>query len=108
MANDNFLLVLGGGSDIGRATALRFAQAGWRVVLAARDPAALQRDVDDIATRTGVKASAQAIDILESGAFEGFIAGLDGLPNAVVSVIGLLGEQPKAETDIAHASLIMR
>ena len=30
------------------------------------------------------------------------------LPDAVVSVIGLLGDQAKAETDLAHASLVLR
>ena len=108
MANDKFLLVLGGASDIGRATARRFAEAGWRIAIAGRDLSALQREADDIATRTGVKVATPALDILESGAFEGFIAGLDGLPDAVVSVIGLLGEQAKAEVDIAHASLVLR
>jgi NAD(P)-dependent dehydrogenase (short-subunit alcohol dehydrogenase family) len=108
MADEKYLLVLGGGSDIGRATALRFAEAGWRVALAGRDPAVLRREADDIATRTGVKVAAHSIDILDSGAFESFIAGLDCLPDAVVCVIGLLGEQAKAETDMAHASLVMR
>ncbi len=108
MQNDKFLLVLGGGSDIGRATALRFAQAGWRTALAGRDAASLKREAADIETRTGAKTSAHAIDILDSSAFEAFIAGLEGLPDAVVCVIGLLGEQSKAATDLAHASLVMR
>lgn len=108
MENDKFLLVLGGASDIGRATALRFAQAGWRVAIAGRDLAALQREADDMTARTGVKVATLTIDILESGAFENFVAGLDGLPDAVVCVIGLLGEQSKAESDIAHASIVLR
>ncbi len=108
MANDKFLLLLGGGSDIGRATALRFAQAGWRTALAGRDAATLKREVADIETRTGAQISTHAIDILDAGAFEAFFAALDGLPDVVVSVIGLLGDQSKAETDLAHASLVMR
>lgn len=108
MENDKFLLVLGGASDIGRATARRFAEAGWLVAIAGRDPVALQREADDIATRTGVKVVARAIDILESNTFETFVGGLDGLPDGVVCVIGLLGEQAKAEADITHASIVMR
>jgi decaprenylphospho-beta-D-erythro-pentofuranosid-2-ulose 2-reductase len=108
MPNDKFLLVLGGGSDIGRATALRFAKNGWRIALAGRDGAALKREVADIGTRTGAKASAHVIDILNSSAFEDFVAGLDGLPDAVVCVIGVLGDQAKAESDLADASLVMR
>lgn len=108
MENAKFLLVVGGGSDIGRATARRFAAAGWRVALAGRDLAGLQREADDIATRAGVKATTHAIDVLDAEAFDAFISGLDGLPDAVVSVVGLLGEQSKAETDMAHARLILR
>jgi len=37
------LLVIGGTSDIGRATALCYAQAGWRIFFAARDPDAARR-----------------------------------------------------------------
>jgi decaprenylphospho-beta-D-erythro-pentofuranosid-2-ulose 2-reductase len=108
MQNDKFLLVLGGGSDIGRATALRFAQAGWRVALAGRDAVSLKREVADLETRTGVKVFANVIDILDTGSFETFVAGLDGLPDAIVCVIGLLGDQSKAETDLSHMSLVMR
>jgi short-subunit dehydrogenase len=108
MQNGKFLLVLGGASDIGRACALRFAQVGWRVVLAGRDESSLQREANDIATQTGVQATVKTIDILKAESFEGFANSLDGLPDAVVCVIGLLGEQRKAEIDLAHAALIMR
>lgn len=93
---------------MGRATARRFAQSGWRIALAGRDLAALQREADDIATRTGAKVATHAIDILDSGAFDGFVASLDGSPDAVVCVVGLLGDQAKAQTDLAHAALVMR
>ena len=32
------LLLVGATSDIGHAVAARYAQAGWRILLAARDP----------------------------------------------------------------------
>lgn len=108
MANEKSVVVLGGSSDIGRATARRFATAGWRVTLAGRNPDALQREADDVATRSGANVMTRSIDILESGSFENFISTLESLPDAVICVIGLLGEQSKAETDLDHASLIMR
>ena len=43
------LLLVGGTSDIGRATALHYAQAGWRVQLAARNEEEARRNADDIA-----------------------------------------------------------
>jgi decaprenylphospho-beta-D-erythro-pentofuranosid-2-ulose 2-reductase len=108
MQNDKSILILGGSSDIGRASALRFARAGWRILLAGRDGGALRREADDIAARTGATVSTHAIDILETGAFEAFVAGLPCLADAILCVIGLLGYQTKAQTDIAHATLVIR
>jgi decaprenylphospho-beta-D-erythro-pentofuranosid-2-ulose 2-reductase len=108
VAEERFVLILGGSSDIGRTTARRFAAGGWRVALAGRDAETLKREADDVATRSGTKVSAYPLDILDSDSFDAFVAGLERLPDAVVSVIGLLGEQTKAETDLDHASLVMR
>ena len=101
------LLVLGGSSDIGRATALRFAVAGQRIFLAGRDLVALQREADDIAARTGAKVSVSVLDILDTGSFETFVNGLSELPDTILCVIGLLGDQSKAETDLVHAREII-
>jgi short-subunit dehydrogenase len=108
MRNNKPLLVLGGTSDIGHASALRFAKAGSRILLAGRDRAALHREAGDIATRTGVQVSVHALDILDLDSFEGFIASLPELPETILCVIGLLGVQTQAETDIVHASTIIR
>jgi hypothetical protein len=108
MENTKSLLVLGGASDIGRASALRFAKAGWRILLAGRDLAALRREADDIAARTSAETTIHAVDILDAGSFEDFADRLPCLPDAVLCVIGLLGDQERAEKDLAHASVIMR
>jgi decaprenylphospho-beta-D-erythro-pentofuranosid-2-ulose 2-reductase len=102
------LLVLGGSSDIGRASALRFAVAGWNILLAGRDLAALQREADDIGARTGTAVSIHAIDILDAESFDAFVKGLPCLPDTVLSVVGLLGTQRLAEMDVGHASAIIR
>jgi len=102
------LLVLGGTSDIGRATALAFAAQGWIVQLAGRDEAALAREADDIRVRTGASVSVHPFDALDSDSFASFVAGLPRLPDTVVCVVGLLGEQVRAESDLAHATAIMR
>jgi decaprenylphospho-beta-D-erythro-pentofuranosid-2-ulose 2-reductase len=102
------LLVLGGSSDIGRATAAMFAARGWRVQLAGRDSAALEREADDIAARTGASVSVHAFDTLDTAAIPAFVDGLPSLPDAVVCVIGVLGEQARAETDLDHATLVLR
>jgi decaprenylphospho-beta-D-erythro-pentofuranosid-2-ulose 2-reductase len=102
------LLVLGGSSDIGRATALHFAKKGWCIFLAGRDLEALRREADDIGARTGATVSIRAIDILDETSFERFADELPDLPDAILCVVGLLGTQRLAETDVAHASTVIR
>ena len=108
MAASKTMLVVGGSSDIGHAIAARYAQAGWRVALAARDLAAAQRNADDVTTRTGGEVAVMPLDILQTDALEGFVAGLSPLPDTVVCVVGDLGDQTRAQTDLPFAAAIMR
>ena len=102
------ILILGAGSDIGRAVARRFAREGWRIDLAARNFDQARRDIDDIATRSGQVPSALPFDALEMVSYASFIDGLPSLPDVVVSMIGLLGDQKRAASDPAHAIAVMR
>ncbi|MXQ11454.1 SDR family oxidoreductase [Microvirga makkahensis] len=102
------LLLIGGTSDIGRATALCYAQAGWRVQLAARREEEARRNADDIAVRTGSEVTVHRLDVLETGQFESFIEGLPQLPDTVVCVVGELGDQQRGQTDLAHATQLLR
>jgi decaprenylphospho-beta-D-erythro-pentofuranosid-2-ulose 2-reductase len=108
IVQNKIILILGGTSDIGRATALLFANKGWAVQLAGRDLTALQREADDIAARAGNSVTAHAIEILDTPSMLNFVECLPVLPDAVVSVIGLLGVQARAETEPAHATTVMR
>jgi len=102
------LLVLGGTSDIGRAVAHVFAKAGWRVMLAGRSLEALGREAGDIGTRTGALVTAHAFDVLKTESFDEFLDGLQPMPDVVVSAVGLLGDQERAESEPAHAAEIFR
>lgn len=102
------LLILGGTSDIGRATAHVFAKAGWTVMLAGRSPEALGREAGDISTRTGAPVTTHVLDILNTDGFAEFLDGLPSLPDVVVSAIGVLGDQGRAENDPAHAAEVFR
>jgi hypothetical protein len=108
MTSSKTLLLVGGTSDIGRATALHYAQAGWRVLLAARNEEEARRNADDIATRTGAQVTTHRLDILETGNFEGFVEGLPQLPDTVVCVVGELGDQARGQSDSSHATLLVR
>ena len=102
------LLVLGGTSDIGRAVAIHYATRGWRVLLAGRDPMALERNAADIGTRTGSAISIHALDVLQTGQFPAFLDSLGTLPDTVICVVGMLGDQRRAETDPSFAATVMR
>ncbi|MBB4375120.1 hypothetical protein GGD63_007964 [Bradyrhizobium sp. cir1] len=102
------VLILGGSSEIARATALTFAQGRWTVRLAGRSHRELQREADDISVRTGRTLTIHQLDVLDHGSFVAFVDALPDLPDVVISVVGLLGEQPRAEIDLHHARKIMR
>jgi short-subunit dehydrogenase len=108
MQNSKTLLLVGATSDIGHATALEYAEAGWMVLLAARSEDAARRNADDIATRTGSSVSVHALDVLDTDSLSRFVEGLPILPDTVVCVVGELGDQSRAQTDVAHAALVLR
>jgi decaprenylphospho-beta-D-erythro-pentofuranosid-2-ulose 2-reductase len=108
MTPSKTLLLVGGTSDIGRATALYYAQAGWQVQLAARNEEEARRNADDIRARTGAEVTVHRLDVLEASAFDSFASTLPALPDTVVCVVGELGDQAKGQTDIPHASLVLR
>ncbi|MGX1167623.1 decaprenylphospho-beta-D-erythro-pentofuranosid-2-ulose 2-reductase [Bradyrhizobium sp. USDA 372] len=108
MTSRKSVLVLGGSSDIGRAAARAFAKAEYDVGLAGRDLAALEPDAADLRARYNVEVGLHTFDVLDTASFEGFVAGLPALPDVVISIVGLLGVQQQAESDLAHATAIMR
>jgi NAD(P)-dependent dehydrogenase (short-subunit alcohol dehydrogenase family) len=106
--SQNTMLLIGATSDIGRAVALAYGQAGWRILLAARDPAAAARNANDIAARTGTAPSIFPLDVTRADTFAAFAAALPVLPDTIVCVAGLLGDQKRAEAEPDHAALILR
>nr|WP_246583639.1 SDR family oxidoreductase [Bradyrhizobium iriomotense] len=101
-------MVLGGSSDIGRAAARAFAKAGYDVGLAGRDVAALEPDASDLRARYSVDVGVYRFDVLDTASFESFVGSLPALPDVVISIVGLLGTQDSAQSDLAHATTIMR
>jgi decaprenylphospho-beta-D-erythro-pentofuranosid-2-ulose 2-reductase len=102
------VLVIGGTSDIGRATALAYAEAGWDVAITARNEADGKRSADDVAARSGAAVTLHALDILETGQHAVVLDRLPTLPDTVVCVVGDLGDQGRAQTDAQHAASVIR
>jgi decaprenylphospho-beta-D-erythro-pentofuranosid-2-ulose 2-reductase len=102
------VLVIGATSDIGHAVGRAYAQSGWRVFLAARDLEGATRNANDIATRSGARPFVFLLDVTEPETFTSFAANLPALPDTVICTVGLLGEQKRAQTQLAHASILLR
>ncbi|MCV3273635.1 SDR family oxidoreductase [Roseobacter sinensis] len=103
------VLVVGGTSDIGRAVAAAYAGMGWTIRLAARDADAAERNAADIRTRSGEDhVTVHHLDILETETFAPFLDQLGDLPDTVVCVVGLLGDQERAQEDPDHAAQVIR
>lgn len=101
-------LIIGATSDIGRALGHRFAAAGHSVQLTARGTERLSADRADMELRHAVSISVHELDILATDTFEDFIEQLPVLPSIVICVVGLLGNQPDAETDLDFAQRVLR
>ncbi|GGH17336.1 short-chain dehydrogenase [Alsobacter metallidurans] len=106
MVTNQSVLILGARSDIGRAIAHTFAGHGRPIVLAARRAADLNVDVADISARYQVAASAIEFDVIDGGATR-FFDSLPELPDVVVMVAGLLGDQAVNEVDQDAAMRVM-
>lgn len=102
------VLILGAGSDIGRACAHFFAAKGHTIQLAARAPDRLTADQTDLQLRYGVSVSLHAVDALETDTHADFVQALPVLPDVAISVIGLLGTHTKNLKDTASAVQILR
>lgn len=102
------VLIVGAASDIGRAISLAYAAGGRSLVLAARRPERLERDAEDLRIRHRVPVQVTGFDILDAASHAALLDGLPELPATVVSVVGLLGEQPFSAADPDAAETVMR
>lgn len=103
-------LVVGGGSGIGRATALLLAQVGANVAVADLDGARAQ-EVRDEVVESGGKAFALAGDVTTSEGAHDVVdrarASLGGL-HAVVNIVGIASWGALLETELATWELDLR
>ncbi|KJS55652.1 short-chain dehydrogenase [Streptomyces rubellomurinus subsp. indigoferus] len=84
-------VVTGGGSGIGRATALALAEDGARVVVCDLDLAAAERTAE-LASLVGPKAHAYRVDVADGAAMDAFaqaVAAEHGVPDVLVNNAGI-------------------
>jgi hypothetical protein len=101
------VLIVGAKSDIARATAREYAKNGYDIYLAARNVSELEAFADDIRVRSEKVVELVELDILDYRSHQSFYDALVEKPLGVVTAVGYLGEQEKAQIDNTEAQKII-
>ncbi len=103
----SYVLIIGAKSDIAKATARAYAKNGYDLYLAARNVSELEEFAQDVITRTQKEVKLVELDILDYKSHQSFYDNLNEKPLGVVSAVGYLGEQEKAQSDFTEAQKII-
>ncbi len=101
------LLIVGAKSDIARAVAAEFARNGFDLTLAARNADGLEDFARDLKIRYNREVAVKELDVLDFATHEAFYASLAARPTVVLSAVGYLGDQERAEQDFVEARRII-
>jgi decaprenylphospho-beta-D-erythro-pentofuranosid-2-ulose 2-reductase len=107
-AGTRSILILGAHSDVARPLARIYAEDGYKVILAARNSNRLSSDLADLRIRSGQESDAREFDVLDTAGHHSFLDGLGELPDTVISLVGLMTPQARAQSDFAAADLMIR
>ena len=103
----NYVLIIGAKSDIAKATAREYAKHGYDLYLAGRNINELQEFANDITIRTGQTVKLVELDILNYESHSTIYYQLEQKPLGVISAVGYLGDQEKAQSDFREAKKII-
>lgn len=102
----SYILIAGAKSDIAKAVARKYAENGYHLCLAARNPSALEAFANDINIRTQKEAACVELDILDYASHDAFYDALEEKPAGVIIAVGYLGNQDKAQRDFEETRKI--
>lgn len=102
-----YILIVGAKSDIAKATAREYAKQGYDLYLAARDTNDLEAFAKDITVRTQQTVKTIKLDILDYPNHQHFYNGFEEKPVGVITAVGYLGDQEKAQSNFDEAKRIM-
>ena len=100
-------LILAVTSDIGRAIARRYAEAGFELIVTARARDHLDAEIRDLEIRYDVPVRGELLDIENLTQHDRLLQGLSRTPDVTVCAIGLMAAQQDAERDPALAARVM-
>lgn len=102
-----YVLIIGAKSDIAKAIARKWAAHGYHLYLAARNAAQLEDFAKDLRIRTQQEIRTLELDILDLGSHQDFYKNLDPKPIGVITAVGYLGAQEKAQQEMKEAKKII-
>jgi decaprenylphospho-beta-D-erythro-pentofuranosid-2-ulose 2-reductase len=103
--NNNWILILGAGSDIAIATAHKYAQNGYSIYLCSRNIEELKKEARNIKIRHEVNVKVLYFDALDYESHKEFYNDLPVKPKGVLLAFGLLGEQEAQQKQFKLAKL---
>ena len=103
----SYILIIGAKSDIAKATAKEYAKHGYDLYLAARNASELEAFANNINVQFERDVKCVELDILDYASHEAFYEDLEEKPLGVISVVGYLGDQLKAQGDFSEAQKIL-
>jgi len=103
----SYMLIVGASSDIAKAVAREYAKNGYDLYLAGRDIDRLKDFKRDVEVRTQRDIRLLELDILDFDTHKSFYDSLEPKPLGVISAVGYLGNQKKAQRDFKEAKKII-
>jgi len=103
----SYVLILGAKSDIAKGVARKYAENGYDLYLAARNSNELDEFANDITVRSQKAVKLIDLDILDFDSHQTFYDELEEKPLGVISAVGYLGEQEKAQVDMVESKRII-
>jgi short-subunit dehydrogenase len=103
----NYVLIIGAKSDIAKAIAREYAKHGYNLYLAARNVEELKDFAKDIIIRNQRDVQLVELDILNYESHQTFYDNLVKKPLGVISAVGYLGNQQKAQNDFNETRKII-
>jgi decaprenylphospho-beta-D-erythro-pentofuranosid-2-ulose 2-reductase len=104
---NNWMLILGAGSDIAVATAHKYAQNGYSIYLCSRNVKELYKECENIKIRYEVNVEVLYFDALDYESHKIFYSGLIIQPSGVLLAFGLLGEQKEQQNKFELAKSVI-
>ena len=105
--NNNWILILGAGSDIAIATAHKYAQNGYSIYLCSRNIKELKKEARNIEIRYEVNVDVIYFDALDYESHKEFYNDLPVKPKGVLLAFGLLGDQEAQQRQFELAKSVM-